>query len=70
MRAVNRLLILFRRTGSFSFPAVPPHMDLIYEVELIEFEAVDEVKAQAYWKCSIQLPSKELWLSAAVCLQQ
>lgn len=31
--------------GSFSFPAVPPRCDLTYEIELVEFEAVDEVGA-------------------------
>jgi hypothetical protein len=29
--------------GSFSFPTVPPGADLEYELELIEFSAVDEV---------------------------
>ena len=29
--------------GSFSFPAVPPDAKLTYEMELIDFEAVNEV---------------------------
>jgi hypothetical protein len=28
--------------GSFSFPAVPPHERLTYEVECVDFEAPDE----------------------------
>lgn len=34
---------LFITAGSFSFPHVPPQAELEYELELVDFEPVDEV---------------------------
>ena len=34
----------FGERGSFSFPSVPPHSHLEYEIELLGFELVGEVR--------------------------
>lgn len=34
----------FGVAGSFSFPTVPPHAGLVYELELLDYEEVDEVR--------------------------
>lgn len=33
--------------GSFSFPNVPPHAELEYEVELVDFDPADEVSSRS-----------------------
>ena len=45
--------------GSFSFPSVPPNSPLTYEVELLDFDAVDEV-----WLSSICRLIRQPWDSS------
>jgi hypothetical protein len=47
----------YGKEGSFSFPNVPPMADLVYEVELIGFDDVNEVDSQL-----LPLPYIILWL--------
>ena len=37
----------FGEAGSFSFPSVAPHAQLVYVVELVDWEEVVEVRAES-----------------------
>ena len=45
------------RAGSFSFPNVPPNAELEYDLELVDFEAVNEVCTSPppcpSWHCAV-----------------
>lgn len=42
---------VFITAGSFSFPHVPPQAELEYELELVDFEPVDEVSIINFRSC-------------------
>ena len=72
--------IFIEHAGNFSFPSVPPDSKLVYEMELVDFEPVNEVGLRGVdhcWRCtfvaSMSVPrpcqnlSGTLHMNHAVC---